>query len=450
MALARTVRFPRVILERANEIHRELTSGERPSQAAVSIKTRFKNESIMTHYKICYLLQHLKSRKPKLSNVGKELLRNMPDSRLRFEKPETVVSEAIENSERPNKRRHRMPRMGSFGTGSVGNTTQSTDEDQHLALDRILYNAYGDVASIVRKVQVEHEMNGGRIGDKESDAILRNAQNAAIKQFLFNFLGQQPDALLEALSMLKLSPETDNQSNPVESNNGLSAQSRNASTISRVSETQHEMSSNISIQNRQIVDRYISQPASPTIMANNMAERGYSMPDTVVQTPIRQPNSDSIQEAAKSNTNYDDWADDDFEDSLAFIPDVSPKNHSREVQRNERASGSHPSAGLSFNGSRSNESIANDFEDAFNLNATKRTDMSAQSQANSNFTQQNDRWSGTPEQFSPFIFTQSERSTNDAYEASPISTFDLGEFESFASYERDFGERFDGKELYWK
>lgn len=53
LALARTVRFPRVILERANEIHRELTSGENLNQAAVSIKTRFKNESL-THYKICY------------------------------------------------------------------------------------------------------------------------------------------------------------------------------------------------------------------------------------------------------------------------------------------------------------------------------------------------------------------------------------------------------------
>lgn len=375
----------------------------------------------------------------------------MPDSRLRFEKPETVVSEAIENSERPNQRRHMMPTMGSFGTGSVGNTTQSTDEDEHLALDRILYNAYGDIASIVRKVQVEHEMNGGRIGDKESDAILRNAQNAAIKEFLFNFLKQQPDALLEALSMLKLSSETDNQSIPVESNNGASVQSPNPSTISRVSETQHEMSSNISNQNRQIIDRYISQPASPTIMANNMAERGYSMPN-IMQTPIRQPNSNSdiIQETAKSNTNYDDWADDDFEDSLAFIPDVSPKNHSREVQRNERASGSHSSAGFSFNDSRLNESIADDFKDAFNSNATERTDMRAQSQAFSNFTQRNDRWSGTPEQFSPFIFTQSERSMNDEYEASPISTFDLGEFESFGSYERDFGEMFEGKKFHCK
>lgn len=367
----------------------------------------------------------------------------MPDSRLRFERPESVVSEAIESSKRPIHLRHMMPTM-SFGTCSDGKTTQSIDEEEHLALDRIMYNAYGDIASLVRKVQLEHEMNKGRIGDKESDAILRNAQNVAIREFLNNFITQQPDTLVGALSMLKLSSETDNQSIPVEQNNETSAQSPSPSTLSRISETRHQMSSHISNQNRHIVDRHLSQPASSTIMANNMAERGCSMPNIDMQTPIRQPNSNSgiIEGTVKANTNYDDWADDDFEDSLALIPDISPKYHSRQVQRNEGILGSHSSSGLSFN--HLNESIADDFRDAFNSNATRMPDIGAESQAHSNFTQRDVGCSGTFEQLSPFIFTQSERSINDESRASPSSTFDLGEFESFASFERDFGEMFEG------
>lgn len=368
----------------------------------------------------------------------------MPDSRLRFEKPESVVSEAIETFKRPNQRRHMMPTMSGFGTCSVAKTTQSIDEEEHLALDRILYNAYGDIASLIRKIQVEHELNGG-LREKESDAIFRNAQNVAIKKFLFNFVNQQPDELVAAISRLNFLSETDNQSVPVEQNNGVSVQSPIPSTVSRVSEIPHQKSSNISNQNRQIVDRYLSQPASPTIAANNMAERGCTIPDIVMQTPIRQPNNNSdiiIQVTVKSNTNNDDWADDDFEDSLALIPEVSPKNHLRQVQRNESANVGHSSAGMSFNG------YNDDFRDAFNSNATGMTGMGAECQAYSNFTQRSDGWSETPEQFSPFIFTQSERSMNDEYQASPTSTFGLGEFESFGSYEREFGEMFEGSFFY--
>lgn len=376
----------------------------------------------------------------------------MPNSRLRFEKPESVVSEAIETSKRPNQRRHMMPTMSGFGTCSVAKTTQSIDEEEHLALDRILYNGYGDVASLIRKIQVEHELNGGLIGEKESDAILRNAQNVAIKKFLFNFVNQQPDELVAAISMLNFSSETDNQSIPVEQNNGVSVQSPTPSTVSRVSGIPHQMSSNTSNQNRQIVDRYLGQPVSPTINANHMAERGCTMSDIVMQTPIRQPNNNSdtiIQGTVKSNTNNDDWADDDFEDSLALIPEVSPKNRLRRVQRNESANVGHSSAGMSFNGcNRLNESTVDDFRGAFNSNATGMTGMGAESQADSNFPQRNDGWSGTPEQFSPFIFTQSERSMNDGYQASPTSTFGLGEFESFGSYEREFGGMLEGNFFY--
>lgn len=370
-------------------------------------------------------------------------MKNIPDSRLRFERPESVVSVAIENYKRPNHRKHMMPTMSGFGTCTVGKTTQSIDEDEHLALDRILYNAYGDIASLVRKIQVVHEMNGARIGDKESDAIVRNAQNVAIKEFLFNFVNQQPDALVEALSTIKLSSETDKQSISVEQNNEAPEQKSSPSTLSRVSETPHEMSSNISNQNRQIVERYLSQSASPTIiMANNMVERDCAMPG----------NCDVIQGTVKSSTNYEDWADDDFEDSLALIPDVSPKNRSHQVQCNERTTNGHSPAKLPLNGyNRLNECIADDFRDAFNSNATGMTVMAADSQAYSNFTQRNDDdWSGTPEQFSPFIFTQSESEyqaspINEKYQASPDSTFGLGAFESFGSYEREFGEMFEGK-----
>lgn len=362
--------------------------------------------------------------------VGKELLKNMPDARLRFEKPESVVSEAIKSSKQPNQRRPMLPMSG---TCSAGKTTQSIDEDEHLALDRILYNAYGDIAGLLRKVQVEHEFNGGRIGDKESDIILRNAQNVAIKEFLFNFYNQQPDALIEALSTLNLSSEIDNnQSIPVEQNSEVSVQSR-------VPETPHQMSSNVFNQSTQIADRYLSHPASPTVIANNMAERSYAM-----QTPISQSNSNSniIQDMANSNTNYDDWSDDDFESSLALIPDVSPKNHS---QPNERASGGQFSNRLSSTGSiRLNESIADDFRDAFNSN------MEAGTQTDSNFTQTDDGRLGTPEQFSPFIFTQSDKSVYADDQAPPTSTFDSGEFESFRNYDREFGGMFNGKTIILK
>lgn len=88
-----------------------------------------------------------------------------------------------------------------FGVTSAASISDS-EYDEHLKIDRILYNIYGDMMSTVRTTQVQFETYEG--GD-ENDKL--DALNGAIETFLTTFVHEQSEELIEALANLDLTAE---------------------------------------------------------------------------------------------------------------------------------------------------------------------------------------------------------------------------------------------------
>lgn len=109
----------------------------------------------------------------------------------------SVVSAIINTSTVPRRRRR-------FTTHSDATTT-STEYDDHLKIDRILYNAFGDIMSIARNSEIEWM---AQYNDEQNAGIsLNNAQNDAIENFLMDFIQEQRDSFVEAIGNLCLSQE---------------------------------------------------------------------------------------------------------------------------------------------------------------------------------------------------------------------------------------------------
>lgn len=132
-----------------------------------------------------------------------------------FDVADSVAELAIRGIQQPNQRM--FPRYNAKSVRSTTITSTDFDED-HLKIDRIMYNLYGDIASITRKVQCDYE-HFKNVGINV-EIPMRVAQNNAIKQFLAEFISEQPESLITAISNLNLSStsESVNKSAPNGSN----------------------------------------------------------------------------------------------------------------------------------------------------------------------------------------------------------------------------------------
>lgn len=125
----------------------------------------------------------------------------------------TVISSMInfpdQNGERRRHRRLRFNKQNAADNlaGASDNAVSQTiasnsDYDEHIKIDRILYNCFGDLMSITRTTQIEFQTySSGDENDKCS------AQNEAIENFLAQFIHGQSNEMIEALTNLNLSAE---------------------------------------------------------------------------------------------------------------------------------------------------------------------------------------------------------------------------------------------------
>lgn len=128
----------------------------------------------------------------------------------------TVISSMInfpiaggQNRERRRRRRLRFDKQNATNSlagvntsaGSQATTTNS-EYDEHLKIDRILYNFFGDMMSIARTTQIEFENYSN--GDENEKC---SAQNEAIENFLAGFIHEQSDEFIEALLNVDLLAE---------------------------------------------------------------------------------------------------------------------------------------------------------------------------------------------------------------------------------------------------
>lgn len=109
----------------------------------------------------------------------------------------SVVTAVINTSTAPRRRRR-------LAAPTEASTTSSEYED-HLKIDRILYNAFGDMMSIARNTELDWMAH---YNDEENYGMsLEDAQNAAIENFLIEFLREKQESFIEMISKLNLSQE---------------------------------------------------------------------------------------------------------------------------------------------------------------------------------------------------------------------------------------------------
>lgn len=150
-----------------------------------------------------YVSQRLKSLpNRKLSIVGRDILKWIPNLQTNIDCGNSVIS-AVHNDPKAMKRKRRQNQFASSlcGVSSTGAST-ATDYniEDHKKIDRILYNLYGDIVSIMRKVKVYYETHPC----DDYEVTVRRTQNESIRHFIEEFVKQQPEDLIEAISKLKI------------------------------------------------------------------------------------------------------------------------------------------------------------------------------------------------------------------------------------------------------
>lgn len=289
------------------------------------------------------LIFQLKSHKQVLSNVGKELLGTIADSQRQFDKAESLISDAIENT-KGTRRRRLIPDTSSrscAASTAAASTTKSEKED-HLAIDRVLYNLYGDIASIMRKVKTEYEENCGnsQLSDDSLMFEIKNAQNIGVKNFLREFIQRQPDSLIEAFTNLNFTSEAEMSESMNENRENIengdvtqsdksetdSLSERGSVTSGRVHNTTSG-SSIVSLQDKN-TSKFKHHQLEPNVNAapgNTQSQR--IIEDMVVETQqsISLTAFDEFTQDGHrssfghSSRSYEDWADDGFNQSLEEI-----------------------------------------------------------------------------------------------------------------------------------
>lgn len=134
--------------------------------------------------------------------MGRQLVRFNRNSDFRAIDEVSSVVSAVLNAPHAVKRRLRFP-SGSLMDASI--STSCSDYENHLKVDRIMYNAYGDLMSKARITQIDLRMQYNY--DDHSGLSVHAMQNDAIRQFLVEFTEEQQSTLMEAVANLRLSQE---------------------------------------------------------------------------------------------------------------------------------------------------------------------------------------------------------------------------------------------------
>lgn len=121
----------------------------------------------------------------------------------------TVISSMInsqiaggENVERRRRRLRFNKQNAATGATSQPTTASNPDYDEHLKIDRILYNFFGDMMSIARTTQIDFQTFSNGDDNEKCDA-----QNEAVENFIPQFIHEQSAEFIEALINLNLLAE---------------------------------------------------------------------------------------------------------------------------------------------------------------------------------------------------------------------------------------------------
>lgn len=158
----------------------------------------------------------------KASNIGSNLLQLIPNSQAsQITCGHSIISAVYTSTEALRQKRRLRQFETSIVAGMVRQASTAADgiNDDLLKIDRILYNAYGDINSIVRRVKLYDETHAD---DSVASLDVRRTQNESIRHLLADFVKQQTDGLIEAFVRLRFTSNRANGGN----GNGMDNDSR--------------------------------------------------------------------------------------------------------------------------------------------------------------------------------------------------------------------------------
>lgn len=144
------------------------------------------------------------SSKRVLSNTSRQILqfnRTLAGSIDNVNDVASVISAGINITA---SKRSRRP-LVQDNLSEVSASTTSAMYDDHLKIDRILYNSYGDIMSLARNSELEWLVQ--RNDEDNSGISVNDVQNEAIIPFLVDFVQEHQDGLIEAIGKLNFSLE---------------------------------------------------------------------------------------------------------------------------------------------------------------------------------------------------------------------------------------------------
>lgn len=195
--------------------------------------------------------------KQRLSNLSRKLVELSRSTQIGQVNDAGSVISAINNTPIDRRRRNRL--ANHLGTLS----TSSSVYDLYTRVDRILYNAYGDIISIARTAKMDYEM---QYQNAENDDItLEDTQNEHIEHFLAEFCRDQPNDLIEAIRNVDISNDmaTPTRMPSDVSHTNTISNNTNPEIIADVpSANQTEKSSIISIQDFGVARRSVNDVAN--------------------------------------------------------------------------------------------------------------------------------------------------------------------------------------------
>lgn len=270
-------------------------------------------------------------------------MQHIPNARASLLDDARTVVSAIINIDAPRRRRRFAPSL-------MDESTTSSEYIDHKRIDRILYNEYGDIASIARNAMVEWDMRY----ENNSNISVEDVQNDAIHRFLADFIHEQQDDLIEALATLDLhqyitnAPTESASHAPNEHNNPSIIRTTSPNTPPIVGQTDNasENSSIISIQRvphemqlPPILERSSSSSSSNTEYSQSSSYRvttnsNHSDHRTITspRTPTNNTNFNVSSGGLENSTSFSgsSYSTSEDEDDDSYIPasfDTSPNAH---------------------------------------------------------------------------------------------------------------------------
>lgn len=233
----------------------------------------------------------------------------------------TVVSSMLnfpitddQNVERRRRRLQFNKQNAATDGMSQATITSNSDYDEHLKIDRILYNCFGDMMSIARTTQIDFQTYSN--GDDDEKC---GAQNEAIENFLPQFIHDQSNEFIGALVNLNLldevkTPSVEQISNDKnKANHGNSAaasEDQNAKAVNNDGDGTNvsEKSSVYSIQHFSPIilndDEIIEQtPSQESLHLNVNAARNYARGNGSNESTLS-PSSSSLSAAKSSSKSF--------------------------------------------------------------------------------------------------------------------------------------------------